>query len=422
MILSFVIQNFKSILDITLSTKFDEGAAPNGYKDSNFHIFLEEKKQRVSPILSIYGANASGKSNIIKAIDRFDDLITKGIENTLFEPNKLNKKYENTKFAINFIFKKKIYEYSIAYNNKTIEEESLICNNKNLFVCKKQKLCEIAELNKYYSKDRLSEIFKIECKDSNQNQINTLLRILAKNYANLNKEIADAYYYLTKKVEICLEQPYSNYYSLNKLTKEIKSEETALNKINEITKKFDIDIENIFYEKKETNLKEAGFNFPYREIIDIDKNNDKVYYGQFYTIHKNIENSIVQFDIREESQGTQTVIPIIGVILATLEKGGVLFIDELDKSLHPLLLIQLTRLFKDKRYNKNNAQLIFTLHCTDLLEDELIRKSEIGIVSKNKKEGSTFIKLSKFKNLRNALDFRKRYLMGEFAGIPYAYI
>ena len=422
MILSFAIQNYKSILDMILSTRYDEGKAPNGYENYNTHIFFQEKKERVMPILAIYGANASGKSNIIEAISSFQHLIVLGIEKIKFTPNKLNNKYANTSFNIEFILDNNIYRYFISYNNKTIVEEKLVCNNKILIHCLNQKVIETFKANDIYDKGRISTIYNVECQDTDKNQIFPMFLKLAKNYANLNKQITNAFNYITKQIDIRLSQPYSKSLSIQELTQVLGSEEEALSRIVKLVKKFDIDIENMFYKKEEAPLQDIFFTVPQNEVISVDRQSQIVSYNQFYTHHRNINKDIVTFNLQEESIGTQILIPVLGVILTTLEKGGVLFIDELDKSLHPLLLIQITRLFKDKRYNKKGAQLIFTLHCTDLLEDELVRKSEIGIVTKNKNDGSTFLKLSAFKNLRNALDFRKKYLAGEFNGIPYPYI
>ena len=113
MIKSFTIQNFKSILDLTLDFTYDEGKAPNGYKEMETLPFLEIKRSikehklnktaikkeviRTVPSLALYGANAAGKSNIIQALSVMEEVIGKGIENT-YKPNKLNKKYDYTVF------------------------------------------------------------------------------------------------------------------------------------------------------------------------------------------------------------------------------------------------------------------------------------------------------------------------------------
>jgi AAA15 family ATPase/GTPase len=87
-----------------------------------------------------------------------------------------------------------------------------------------------------------------------------------------------------------------------------------------------------------------------------------------------------------------------------------------------LLLVELVKLFKDKRYNKANAQLIFTAHNTNIMDDELLRKSEIGIITKTLAKGSVLQRVSDFEGVRNVTNFRKQYLQGTFSGIPFPYI
>ena len=422
MILYFKIMNFKSILDLTLSTKFDEGKAPNRYKDSEYIIFIEDNNIRAYPILSIYGANASGKSNIIEAIETFQKIIIDGIDEIEYKPNKLNSIYSNTTFEIGFIINNKSYSYRIAYNATSIIEECLLQDDKILISSKNNNLEKVFQNSTLYNTKKLTEIYNVECKNSLQLQITSFLMKLAKNYANLNVELASVYDYLSNNLIVSRSNKVCSHYdAVQRLTKEVGDEKTALERITNLIRKFDIDIEDILLELKNASFKEFNGSF-WTDIIAINKQKEEVEYSQFFSTHKDIKNNIIKFMIQEESSGTQSLISIIGVILTVLEKGGVLIIDELDRSIHPLLLIQLYRLFKDKRYNRNKAQMIFTLHCTDLLEDELLRKSEVGIVTKTKKQGSLLTRLSEYDNLRNILDFRKRYLDGEFSGIPYAYI
>jgi len=79
-------------------------------------------------------------------------------------------------------------------------------------------------------------------------------------------------------------------------------------------------------------------------------------------------------------------------------------------------------MFKDKRYNTTNAQLIFTTHNTDIMEYASMRVSEIGIVKKTLKKGTTFARLSDFTGVRNVTNFRKQYLDGLYGGTPFPYI
>ena len=113
---------------------------------------------------------------------------------------------------------------------------------------------------------------------------------------------------------------------------------------------------------------------------------------------------------------------MLGIVLTALKKGNILVIDELGNSLHPFLIAEIVRMFKDKRHNTANAQLIFTTHTTDIMEQDMMRVSEIGIVNRTLKKGAVFKRVSDFVGMRNVTNFRKQYLDGTFSGIPHAYI
>lgn len=144
MIKSFTIQNFKSILDLTIDFTYNEGKAPNGYKEMETLPFLElgkvkNKYIRMVPCMALYGANATGKSNIIKALYAMKKVIDEGIVNA-YKPNKLNKKYDYTVFIVEICIDKKIYKYKLKYNNYAILEEILSVDNNIVYLIKKELL------------------------------------------------------------------------------------------------------------------------------------------------------------------------------------------------------------------------------------------------------------------------------------------
>ena len=137
---------------------------------------------------------------------------------------------------------------------------------------------------------------------------------------------------------------------------------------------------------------------------------------------KDINGNEKSFDFEKDiSFGTRSIFNIAGPILGVLEKGGTLIVDELDRSLHPFVLKGLLRLFKDKTYNKNNAQIISTLHLTDVLEDKIYKTPDFSFVNKTSQQGSFITRLSDIEK-RNEVNFRDRYLSGMYLGIPYTYI
>ena len=197
----------------------------------------------------------------------------------------------------------------------------------------------------------------------------------------------------------------------------------SFEKITSLLRKLDIDIERMQLDRNTTKLTQPIKQLNFSSQPDNISLRDNVLSVDYiYSYHKDIDGNEIKFKFTEESEGTQIVAGLLGVFLSALDRGATLIIDELERSLHPLLLTEVVRLFKDKRYNTNNAQLIFTAHNTDILDADLLRVSEIGVVKKNTKEGTILTRVSAFDGIRNVINFRKQYLNGAFSGIPHPYI
>ena len=275
-----------------------------------------------------------------------------------------------------------------------------------------------------YDTKKLKEIYQVECCNADKMQQKTFLHIIAKNYAGLNKFIYDFAAYINLNVQILGHPDFPVIAGLDMLEKYCgQDKQQAFNNIVNILRKFDFDITKMKFEEEliAENIRD-GLN---KQNIngELFVRDNKLYTNKIYSYHKDINNNEVEFDFRkEESLGTNILAGLLGPILATLHLGSVLCIDELERSIHPLVLREIIKMFKSKRYNKNNAQLIFTAHNTDILDDDILRVSEICFTSKNIEDGTVIRKASSFKGIRNVNNFRKKYLHGEFAAIPYPYI
>ena len=444
MIKSFTVKNFKSILDLTLDFSYSEGKAPNGYEEMETLPFLEikrtikENKQikneyktitkkeviRTVPCLVMYGANAAGKSNIIQALSVMNNVIDEGIANT-YKPNKLNKKYDYTVFIVEICIDKKIYKYELKYNNNAILEEILSVDNNIVYSINKELLDVENITTETYNTKKINEIYQVECCNTDKLQQKTFLNVMYKNYAGLNKYVNNFVQYIHNNLYILMHTEFPVGLGVQIFEKSCKIDrQIAFQEIVDILKKFDFDITNIKLEEELINesaqdgldsIKKIGGEFFIRD--------NKLYSNKIFSYHKDIDKNEVKFDFRnEESLGTNTLASILGPILMALHTGSVLCIDELERSIHPLVLREIIKMFKSKRYNKNNAQLVFTAHNTDILDDEILRVSEIAFTSKKIETGTVIRKASSFKGIRNVNNFRKKYLHGEFAAIPYPYI
>jgi AAA15 family ATPase/GTPase len=131
------------------------------------------------------------------------------------------------------------------------------------------------------------------------------------------------------------------------------------------------------------------------------------------------ENGRAVFDIADESSGTKNLLFLSGPVLDILSQGQTLVIDELDTSLHTLLVRELVRLFHDPETNTGGAQLIFTTHDTSLLDaPDLFRRDQIWLVEKDRDQASALVPLSDF-SPRKKEALERGYLMGRYGGVPF---
>ncbi len=422
MITHFNITNFRSIQKMEIDFTFAEGKAPNGYREMPYHPFLSDKNIRTVPCLALYGANASGKTNIIKAFWTLQEILGKGLTANLHNPNVLQDCDETTIFEIIFSFNGQVFNYTLAYNDTHITREVLKCDEVLVFSIF-EKVIDFTHISTAeYTQKMLKKFHSVESLDKNEHFKKPFLSVMGKNYAPLNTKVTDAYTYLTTKLEIHL----NNELPLEKAMRNLADMENnqeiddAFQRIVALLKTLDIGISRIEYDRKE--LHKFPLKLTRGAEYYIEKEAAKLIETKMKSYHFNHANEEIALSFFEESLGTRKLTPLIALILHVLDDGLVLIIDELECSIHPLLLAELLRLFKDKRYNKHNAQLIFTTHNTDVMDHELMRVSEIGIVNKTKKYGSRIVRISDFDDTRNVTRFRKQYLSGTFSGIPFPYI
>jgi uncharacterized protein len=132
--------------------------------------------------------------------------------------------------------------------------------------------------------------------------------------------------------------------------------------------------------------------------------------------HQGVETA-ADFGYDEESQGTQKLFSLAAPLLDIIRNGKTLVIDELDRSLHPLLVRQIIKTFQDPELNKAGAQLIFSTHDTTLLDTELLRRDQVWLTEKRSDQSSDLIPLNDF-SPRKGEALEKGYLSGRYGGIP----
>jgi hypothetical protein len=136
---------------------------------------------------------------------------------------------------------------------------------------------------------------------------------------------------------------------------------------------------------------------------------------------ENSFNQFIPFSLKMESDGTQKLLALSAPIIETLIKGEILVIDELDNSLHTELAQEIVKLFNSKESNPNNAQLIFTTHDTNLLNQKLFRRDQIWFTQKDIYGASELYSLIDYGRgkTRDDLVLEKNYLNGNFGAVPH---
>lgn len=425
MISSLFIRNFRSILELNLDFTYGEGKAPNGYQSLESMPFIEAPgKQRLVPCMAFFGANASGKTNILKAFATLKLLVRDGKTlSEAYEPNLLNPKFSDTEFALQFAIGSDFFLYRIAYNAKGILHESLQKNGKLIYIIK-DLLGSFSEniLSDTYSNQKLADILRVECSDGEGRQTKAFLHRIGIAYLGLHADLKNAFVYFRDFLRIYAnEATFLLPQAVNILATAFRGDEKqALREITDVVRRLDIDIAGI--EITETEL-EPGEK-PGASIMRIDHEKGTKHAVQVTSSHKDIDGNTTLFDfIKHESAGTQRLAGLVGLVLHALLTGGVLLVDELECSLHPLLMREILLYFKKRHYNQKGAQLIITTHNTDILDESILRLSEIALVRKTTANGTLVRRLVEIKldgeDIRNVTNFRKQYLAGFYSAIPH---
>ena len=403
MILEFSVANFLSFKDKVTFSMFAN--ATNGL-DNNYII---SNDRRILKTNAIYGANASGKTNLFKILTivismlRSSNIVNINAKLPIV-PFKFDKKTINkpSEFEIKFIVDDVRYVYGFIADTNKIHEEYLY----------------------YYPNGRETKIFdRTNTNDySFQQKDEKLLNDIAVKNAPNKFFIATATNWNYEKTRI----PY-------------KFLSAAINTFNNLGGLRDIALSEYLKNSKELKdfalefLKKADFNIEDYKVLETDVPDDVLAaIPDFIKVGMNMKEkpkvftaffkhkgSDVELSYEEESMGTQIIFCFIPFIMDALNNKRVVVVDELDKSLHPYLVEMIVQMFNDPDINKNGAQLIFNTHDTNLLKLNILRRDQIWFTEKDDKNGiSDLYPLSDF-SVRKTENVERGYMLGRYGAVPF---
>lgn len=411
MLIEFSVKNFLSFKNkATLSMEKGNG-------DENLDNIISNDNFDLLKTTGIYGANASGKSNLLKALTcailmvRNSSLISVGGKWNFIKPFLFDEtsKKEPSEFEFIFVVNGVKYRYFFSADVNKVYDEVLDAyysqKPTNIFTRTKTSIYEFSN-----DKNKLESL-------SANNTENKLFLSTATNW-NYDKT-RDAYLWFVNAID--------TYDSFNNITdKDLidysKDEDSLKEFALKLLKEADILIKDITVDYEEREMDSTMVNML---VPSFAKGNEKI---KVKNVNIELEHEVIdnknnkhtyKLNFTEESSGTRILFAFAPFLKRAFETTKIIIVDELERSMHPSLVEFIVKLFNNKEINKANSQLIFTTHATNLLNLELLRRDQIWFTEKNPENGvSDLYPLDSF-SVRKDENIQKGYVNGRYGAIPF---
>jgi len=414
MIIEFAVENFRSIKTkqtFSLTQSNSDELIGNTF---NPHVLS------ASPLLrsaAIYGANAAGKSNFIKAIKVMKDVVANSAKNNQrgdklpLTPFKLCESIigKPTEFEVVFIAEGVKYQYGFSASAERVMEEWLYAfpNSRPqrwfIRVFDEDKGEYVWDFSSFFAGKK--QTWKESTRD------NSLFLSTA---VMLNSEqLKPVYDWFTKTLQVAGIDGWGVGY-----TADFCSKEEGKKEVLKFLNATDLDINDLKLESKKLDSAFLPDDMPSELKKQLLKDLEGTEFIDIKTVHKTAQGRDVLFELDDESDGTRKIFSFAGPWIDTLRNGKVLFIDELHDSLHPHIVKFLVDLFHSKKTNPNNAQLIFTTHETSILDQDVFRRDQIWFCKKETDQSTEIYPLSDFSPRKGVENLEKSYLSGRYSALP----
>lgn len=412
MLVEFRVSNFRSLQDEqVLSLVAGNKRSADGRNTYDTGIKAVPRLLRSAVV---FGPNAGGKSNLVRALQYMRAVVVESAtrqpgQSYNVQPFRLDPKFESqsTRFEMTFILDGVRHQYGFAMTKQRITEEYLLVYKS----FKPQKW-----FNRYLDPKGGDELFEFSPSLKGQKSLwesatrsDTLFLSMA---VQLNSEqLAPVFAWFRDGLVVTNElTPLAPDFAINRLRDPVAKEQMCA-----FLAAADISITDI----EVVSRKKPGQKFHIDFLTGKSEMRQEEVEQNELRFHHRTDNGRAVFGLDEESGGTRNLLFLMGPVLDILDKGLALVIDELDTSLHTLLVRRLVQLFHDPATNPAGAQLIFTTHDTSLLSaDGLLCRDQIWFVEKNREQASNLYALVEF-NPRNNEALERGYLTGRYGGLPF---
>lgn len=419
MLLEFTVENYRSIYEKKTLTLEADMALKECCESNRF----EYNKYNLLRTISIYGANSSGKSNIISAMQKMSICVLSSIrlndnDELDFDPFLLiENNSKPTMFEVIFLKGNYCYRYGFRYNLNRIIDEWLF--RKTTPRSKEQIMFIRSKDGIYVDDSNFSEGVGYEEKTNDNRLFMSLCQQLG---GQISRDVIN---WFQSEFNVISGLNNNEYKSFTKLLfhKKEESSKEAL----EFFKKLKLGFNKIITHVEEPVI---PHNVPteLRALLQKQLQGKKsIELDSVHNLYSNKGKIIgtINFSFEErESSGTNKLFDLSGPIFDTLYNGSVLVIDELDAKMHPLISQYIIELFNKSETNPHNAQLIFTTHDTHLLSQKILRRDQVWFTEKDAKEQTDLYSLIDLvlpdgTKPRNDANYEKNYIAGRYGAIPY---
>lgn len=391
---------------------------------------------------SIYGANAAGKSNLVKGLDMLRTILVKEqlpvqLSETVFCFQD-NLDEVNQVFAVEFVEDKIPYYYGMIIKGGVIIKEELylsglgVANDELIFERTTDEVTEL-RFSDEFEKDEKSQILKSVLLEDFIKPTKPVLNLLSRRDNKHLEHVRNAYNWFAQTLQIVsptsrpvalahkidVDSDFRDYAntmmcSFNLGVSNLRSE--SMDPYEFFGQDNDNELEEILRELEESSSKMLGLRTRKKDELIMVKEGDDVRIKQLVLEHEGRDGRKVEFELDRESDGTIRMLEFIPAFRDVTLKNKVYIIDELERSIHPLLAKELVQKFSFD--NNTNGQLIFTTHESNLLDQSIFRQDEIWFVEKDLDGSTDLYSLSDFKE-HKTIDIRKGYLNGRYGSIPF---
>lgn len=423
MLIKFSVENYKSFKELMT---FDLTKTAGDEKSGNYNSF---GKGAYLHSAIIYGSNASGKSNLLEAMFCMFNLILSHMSSPMLKLDyhpfsfDLNSKNSSTMFEITVLIEGDIWQYGFNYNADRIMDEWLYLQKSNssrtqiIFTREFHTESQTYDYKfgpslkgekKLWSKStKDNSLFITTAVSLNCDFLNIFSEYIFRNflYGSEKGFVSGGIRSAEDKDEICIEPTDVYIYNNRERT----------DKLIRAMKQADFHICNIEVKKRE--LKDINIHFD--DSIPEEIKNSILKSHSYDTVfyHEGKDGNVYPLSLKSESEGTRQYFMIIGMVIQIMESGGVIIWDELNNSLHPLLLENIINLFHNPKINTKHAQLICTCHDLSVMRQDIFRRDQIWLMERDCGE-SKLTSLSDYKVRKDFENISNFYLLGRYGAIP----